>query len=192
MRFLKKIMNAIEAILSRKSAPRLEEPAPNDHELELIYKSALRAPDHAALKPWKFLNVSGEGRRKLAEAAYEAIKKTDPQKALANKDKILNAPYRAPLIIVVIASTKEHEIVPEIEQILSAGAAAQNILIASHSLGYSAIWRTGFLAFNKEVSLSFGMDKSDIIIGYLYIGSTDKKMEAPEISSINDYVYKWS
>ena len=185
-------MNAIEAILSRKSAPRLEEPAPNDHELELIYKSALRAPDHAALKPWKFLNVSGDGRRKLAEAAYEAIKKTDPEKALANKDKILNAPYRAPLIIVVIASTKEHEIVPEIEQILSAGAAAQNILIASHSLGYSAIWRTGFLAFNKEVSLSFGMDKSDIIIGYLYIGSTDKKMEAPEISSINDYVYKWS
>ena len=81
---------------------------------------------------------------------------------------------------------------PEIEQILSACAAAQNILIASHSLGYSAIWRTGFLAFNKEVSLSFGMDKSDIIIGYLYIGSTDKKMEAPEISSINDYVYKWS
>ena len=52
-------MNAIEAILSRKSAPRLEEPAPNDHELELIYKSALRAPDHGALKPWKFLNVSG-------------------------------------------------------------------------------------------------------------------------------------
>ena len=86
-------MNAIEAILSRKSAPRLEEPAPNDHELELIYKSALRAPDHAALKPWKFLNVSGEGRRKLAEAAYEAIKKTDPEKAIANKDKILNAPY---------------------------------------------------------------------------------------------------
>ena len=95
-------MNAIEAILSRKSAPRLEEPAPNDHELELIYKSALRAPDHAALKPWKFLHVSGDGRRKLGEAAYEAIKKSDSKKALANKDKILNAPYRAPLILSLI------------------------------------------------------------------------------------------
>lgn len=185
-------MNAIEAILSRKSAPRLEEPAPNEHELELIYKSALRAPDHGALKPWKFLNVSGEGRGKLAEAAYKAIKKSDPEKALANKDKILSAPFRAPLIIVVIASTKENEIVPEIEQILSAGAAAQNILIASHSLGYTAIWRTGFLAFNEEVSLSFGLNKSDIIIGYLYIGSTDKKLEAPEVSNFNDFVYKWS
>ena len=30
-------MNAIEAILSRKSAPRLEEPAPNDHELDRYY-----------------------------------------------------------------------------------------------------------------------------------------------------------
>ena len=96
------------------------------------------------------------------------------------------------MIIIVIASVKEDSIIPEVEQILSAGAAAQNILIASHSLGYSAIWRTGFLAFNKEVSLSFGLDKSDIIIGYLYIGSTDKKLEVPEISDINDFVIKWS
>ena len=128
----------------------------------------------------------------MADAALKAIEISDPESAKKNKEKILNAPYRAPLIIIVIASVKEDSIIPEIEQILSAGAAAQNILIASHSLGYSAIWRTGFLAFNKEVSLSFGLDKNDIVIGYLYIGSTDKKLEAPEISNINDFVYKWS
>jgi len=122
----------------------------------------------------------------------KAIEISDPESAKKNKEKILNAPFRAPLIIIVVASVKEDSIIPEIEQILSAGAAAQNILIASHSLGYSAIWRTGFLAFNKEVSLSFGLDKNDIVIGYLYIGSTDKKLEAPEISNINDFVYKWS
>ena len=147
-------MNAIEAILSRKSSPRLQEPAPNEQELELIYKAALRAPDHGALKPWKFINVSGDGRKKLADAALRAIEISDPENAKRNKEKILNAPFRAPLIIIVIASVKEDSIIPEIEQILSAGAAAQNILIASHSLGYSAIWRTGFLAFNKEISLS--------------------------------------
>ena len=185
-------MNAIEAILSRKSSPRLQEPSPNEQELELIYKAALRAPDHGALKPWKFINVSGDGRKKLADAALRAIEISDPENAKRNKEKILNAPFRAPLIIIVIASVKEDSIIPEIEQILSAGAAAQNILIASHSLGYSAIWRTGFLAFNKEVSRSFGLDKSDIVVGYLYIGSTDKKLDAPEISNINDFVYKWS
>ena len=185
-------MNAIEAILSRKSSPRLQDPAPSEKELELIYKAALRAPDHGALKPWKFINVSGDGRKKLADAALNAIEKSDPESAKKNKEKILNAPFRAPLIIIVIASVKEDSIIPEIEQILSAGAAAQNILIASHSLGYSAIWRTGLLAFNKEVSLSFGLDKNDIVIGYLYIGSTDKKLVAPEISNINDFVYKWS
>ena len=128
----------------------------------------------------------------MADAALRAIEISDPENAKRNKEKILNAPFRAPLIIIVIASVKEDSIIPEIEQILSAGAAAQNILIASHSLGYSAIWRTGFLAFNKEVSLSFGLDKSDIVVGYLYIGSTDKKLDAPEISNINDFVYKWS
>ncbi len=128
----------------------------------------------------------------MADAALKAIEISDPESAKKNKEKILNAPFRAPLIIIVVASVKEDSIIPEIEQILSAGAAAQNILIASHSLGYSAIWRTGFLAFNKEVSLSFGLDKNDIVIGYLYIGSTDKKLEAPEISNIDDFVYKWS
>jgi len=185
-------MDAIEAILSRKSSPRQQEPGPNEKELELIYKSALRAPDHGALKPWKFINVSGDGRKKLAEAALRAIEISDPEKAIINKEKILNAPYRAPLIIVVIASVNKDSRIPEVEQILSAGAAAQNILIACHSLGYSAIWRTGFLSFNEEVSLSFGLNKNDVIVGYLYIGSTEKKIEAPEVSNINDFVQKWS
>ena len=81
-------MNAIEAILSRKSSPRLQDPAPSEKELEIIYKAALRAPDHGALKPWKFINVSGDGRKKLADAALNAIEKSDPESAKKNKEKI--------------------------------------------------------------------------------------------------------
>ena len=185
-------MDALDNILNRVSARTLSNPIPSKDEMETVYKAALRAPDHGALKPWKFINVSGDGRKKLAEAALRAIEISDPDKAIINKDKILNAPYRAPLIIVVIASVNKDSRIPEVEQILSAGAAAQNILIACHSLGYSAIWRTGFLSFNEEVSLSFGLNKNDVIVGYLYIGSTEKKIEAPEVSNINDFVQKWS
>ena len=41
------------------------------------------------------------------------------------------APLRAPLIIIVIANIKKDKPIPEIEQILSAGAAAQNMMLAS-------------------------------------------------------------
>jgi nitroreductase len=107
------------------------------------------------------------------------------------RKKILNAPFRAPLIIIVIASIKEHHIVPDIEQILSAGAAAQNILIASHSFGYSAIWRTGLISFNKEISKSFDLDNNDVVIGYLYIGTAEKQMTLPPNLNINDFVINW-
>ena len=184
-------MDTIETLLTRKSSPRLDEPSPSAEELDLIFQSALRAPDHAALKPWKFIKVSGEGRGKLAKASLEALKKINPSKANENEEKILNAPYRAPLIIIVVASIKDHHIVPDIEQILSAGAAAQNILIAAHSMGYSGIWRTGLISFNKEISRSFDLDDNDVVIGYLYIGTSEKEMTLPPKSNINDFVINW-
>jgi nitroreductase len=184
-------MDTIETLLTRKSSPRLIEPSPSPEELDIIFQTALRAPDHAGLKPWKFIKVSGEGRSKLAKASLETLKKINPEKASENEEKILNAPFRAPLIIIVIASIKEHHIVPDIEQILSAGAAAQNILIASHSFGYSAIWRTGLISFNNEISKSFDLDNNDVVIGYLYIGTAEKQMTLPPNLNINDFVINW-
>ena len=184
-------MDTIETLLTRKSSPRLVEPSPSPKELDVIFQTALRAPDHAGLKPWKFIKVSGEGRGRLAKASLEALKKINPKKASENKEKILNAPFRAPLIIIVISSIKEHHIVPEIEQILSAGAAAQNILLASHSFGYSGIWRTGLISFNKEISRSFDLDDNDVVIGYLYIGTAEKKISLSPNLSIDDFVINW-
>ncbi|MBT5662341.1 MAG: nitroreductase [Alphaproteobacteria bacterium] len=184
-------MDTIETLLTRKSSPRLSEPSPSKDELEIIFQTALRAPDHASLKPWKFIKVSGEGRKKLADASLSALKKIDAKKASENEEKILNAPFRAPLIIIVVSSVKDHHIVPEIEQILSAGAAAQNMLIAAHSMGYSGIWRTGLISFNKEVSKSFNLNDNDIVIGYLYIGTPEKEMTLPLKSNTNDFVINW-
>ena len=53
-------MDTIETLLTRKSSPRLNEPSPSKEELELIFQTALRAPDHASLKPWKFIDDSDE------------------------------------------------------------------------------------------------------------------------------------
>ena len=41
--------------------------------------------------------------------------------------KYKNAPYRAPMVIVLITNIKEHPKVPDIEQMLSTAAAAQNM-----------------------------------------------------------------
>ena len=79
------------------------------------------------------------------------------------------------MIIILVNTYKKHPKVPKIEQKLSTAAGAQNILLSLNALGYSAIWRTGKLAFNPFVSIGLGLKKDQEILGYLYVGTSDGK-----------------
>ena len=60
-------MEALNNILNRVSARELSSPYPNTDEMELIYKAALRAPDHAWLRPSTFIEVKDEALDKLSK-----------------------------------------------------------------------------------------------------------------------------
>ena len=67
-------MDALEALHYRRSYPRLDGPVPSDQILQNIYKAAIRAADHALLKPWRFLVVQGESRNRLGDLFVEAAR----------------------------------------------------------------------------------------------------------------------
>ena len=73
------------------------------------------------------------------------------------------------MIIILINTVKEHPKVPVIEQKLSTATAAQNIMLALNSMNYSCIWRTGKLAFNRDVQNDLGLNENQEILGYLYV-----------------------
>jgi len=184
-------MNALDALYTRISAPRLCEPAPDDPTLENIYRAAFRAADHGLLKPWRFLIIRGESRSRLGQLFLEASLESDPNISLEKQENIRKKPLRAPLIIVTISSQKEHPKVPEFEQDLSAAAATQNMLIAAHAQGVGAMWRTGSMAYHSTVIQGLGLSKEEKIIGFLYLGSIDgpsKPIIEPEIS---DFFKTW-
>ena len=58
-------MKLIDSLLERNSARGLIEPFPDSNEMEKIYQAALRAPDHAKLKPARFIQITGQGLNKL-------------------------------------------------------------------------------------------------------------------------------
>jgi nitroreductase len=60
-------MDALDNILNRVSSRELSLPHPNPKEMALAYKAALRAPDHAWLRPSSFIEVKGDGLSKLAK-----------------------------------------------------------------------------------------------------------------------------
>ena len=179
-------MDALNNILNRVSARDLSLPHPNKDEMDLVYKAALRAPDHAWLRPSSFIQVSGDGLKKLSSIFLKFAESIDASDEI--KEKYKNAPFRAPMIIILVNTVKEHPKVPKIEQKLSTATAAQNIMLALNSMNYSSIWRTGKLAFNKNVQNDLGLNEKQEILGYLYIGTeTGTKKRIPKLN-IDDFV----
>ncbi len=180
-------MDALDNILKRVSARELAEPHPTESEMEKVYKAALRAPDHAWLRPSSFIEVKGDGLNKLSNIFLEYAKnQTDITDQIIQKYK--NAPFRAPMIIILVNTFKKHPKVPAIEQKLSTATAAQNIMLALNTMNYSSIWRTGKLAFNKEIQTKLNLSDDQEILGYLYIGtSIGENKKIPNLD-IDDFV----
>lgn len=186
----------VDLLCQRVSSPRLTEPAPNKQELEKIFKSALRAPDHMRLKPWRYLVIEGESRHKLgqlylsvsqslAEANGETL---DDIKA----ERLKTMALRAPMIIVAIASVTEHPKVPKEEQVLSCGVGVGYMLVALQALGYGGVWRTGDISLNGDVCKGLGLQEHECIVGFLYLGTPAGELKcAPELS-VSDYVQTWT
>src|SRR6185437_1482062 len=118
-------MELIEAIDTRSSAARLGTPGPGPEHLELILKAAARAPDHGRLKPWHLIVLEGQDKERVAAAAALAKRRRNPamtdEQVASDRDKIL----LSPTVIDVGCTVREHPKVPEIEQIVAVGAAAE-------------------------------------------------------------------
>ena len=163
----------LDLLLNRNSAPRLAAPAPSADERELMFRAALRAPDHAWLTPWRFITIEGARREVFGKVLADALQHRDPSADAAALDKARAAPLRAPLMIAVLAHIKPHPKVPPVEQRLSAACAAYALLLAAEALGYAGIWRTGDAAFDATVRSALGALENEEIVGFLYIGTRD-------------------
>ena len=121
-------MDALELLVNRRSASRLAEPAPAGEQLENILRAGMRAPDHGTLQPWHFFVIEGEGRDRFSLLLEQgAVAVGQDEKGI---DKARNAPFRAPMIIAVVAKCQAGHKVPVWEQEMSAGCAVMAMQMA--------------------------------------------------------------
>jgi nitroreductase len=164
-------MNVFEAIDTRISVPALTDPGPTDAQWEILLRAGARAPDHGRLRPWRFLIVRGAARELFGDVMAEALRVSKPDTPLETLDRERRKPLRAPAMLVVAVVPVRHSGVPEIEQVLAGGAAAQNILLAAHALGLGAIWRTGAPAYSGDVARALGLSAQSRIVAFIYLGA---------------------
>jgi len=185
-------MDALHALTTRASPAALVAPAPDAATLERLFQAAIRAPDHGRLRPWRFMIIEGAARETFGDVLVAALRRRDPDVPEAVLAKERAKPLRAPLIVVVGARVREHRGVPEVEQIVAAGAAAQNLLLAAHALGFGGFWRTGAPAYDDAVKRALGLSPRDAIVGFLYLGTPSGAAAPPNANDITPYVSHWT
>lgn len=164
-------MNALEMLHTRESAAKLQAPAPDDSALKAILQAAVRAPDHGRLRPWRFIAIRGEALERFGDVLAQTLQARMPQATPDMLERERAKALRAPLIVAVAARVQRGGKIPEIEQVLSSGAAAQNIMLAAHALGYAAMWKTGDPAYDPRVKKALGLEEGDAIVAFIYLGT---------------------
>lgn len=169
----------IDWIKSRRTIGNLQEPAPTHEQIRAAISCAATAPDHKKLHPWRFIVTEGEARKQLGQALLEAAVAQAASEGETLSDKTLhktaNLPMRAPVIITVVTKMQAHKKVPPFEQMLSAGSAVQNLLLALMAQGFSTVWRTGLLCNEPAVKAYFDVAAEDYVTAFIYTGTSSKQ-----------------
>src|SRR4051794_6998621 len=185
-------MTTIDTLLTRTSISELADPAPDGAELDQILQAGLRAPDHGKLRPWRFVLIRGAARQAWAETIVAALLAREPDAPEAVIAKQRNRVLNAPLIIALGAKLRLGHKIPELEQMLSVGAAAMNMLNAAHALGYGAVWLTGANAFDPRVVEALGLEASDKLAGFLFVGTPKAVPLATRRPELAQHVIEWT
>ena len=183
----------IDHLLTRRSvsANSLGEPGPSDSEIVQILTAAVRVPDHKKLAPWRFLLFQGEARRAFGEVLAEICKAEEKDPGQFRLETEAKRFLRAPLVIAVISRVVKNPAAPEWEQVLSAGAACQNLLIAATALGYGAQWITEWYGYSQGVRAALNFAGNERVAGFVYIGTAKERPDERERPSLADIVQPW-
>jgi len=184
-------MDVLEAIKTRRSNGLVSnDPVPKE-VIEKILEAGTWAPSHFRTEPWKFYVLEGDSRMGLGEVLAEIAEKDmdDPTSETNKKkrEKILEKPFRAPVIITVAVEPNVNaEKVILQEEYGAVYAAIQNMLLAAHALGLGGYWRTGKPTYDPLMKKLFGLSDKGEVLGFLYFGYPKKEMPAGKRKAINE------
>jgi len=181
--------DALKLLTTRRSfkAVELTGPAPSAAELDTLLTVASRVPDHGKLTPWRFIVFEGDARAAAGEAIAAAFRAKYPDAKPEHVEAERQRLMRAPLVVAVVSRAAPHVKIPEWEQVLSAGAATMNLVLAAHAMGYGANWITEWYAYDRSVLDALGLAPHERVAGFIHIGRPPRAPEdrpRPPLSEI--------
>ena len=162
----------IAALSARRSVPpvAMQGPGPDEAQIETLLRLGARVPDHGKLAPWRFILFEGEARRRAGDIIARVFAADPPDADAARRDQERSRLSLAPLVIGVVSRAAPHVKIPEWEQVLSAGAACMNMLVAANAMGFAASWLTQWYSYDRRVLDALGLAAHEKMAGFIHIG----------------------
>jgi len=154
-------MEVLEALRTRRSIRKYTKEEIPKGDIRKIIEAAMSGPSAANSLPWHFIIVK-------SRSILNEIPKASPYAQMA-KDAA---------IAIVVCGDPERDRVPQFWQ-QDCSIAAQNILLAAHSIGYGAVWTAAYPLEDRVKNLQklLGIPSSIIPLAVIPIGRPAEKKE---------------
>ncbi len=200
-------MNLYELMKNRRSTRKFLADGVSDEEINTLISSAVTAPSGCNSQCWKFVAVkSREKIDALAEAVETGVRRfysdAEDEKFLSSRIKQSTFFRNAPLVILVyLTEMKYHD--PRVTEyysskgmdsekmlsalgnpdILSVGAAVENLLLAAEEMGLGACWMNDPVVAAKEINELFDVPDGHRLLSVIPVGKSaytprDKAMKS--------------
>lgn len=167
----------------------LAEPGPNPVQLRELLAAAAAAPDHKQLRPWRFLVLGDEARRKLSEVFVAALLARDPGALPAHVDDARKKAFRGPVLILAVADLRhEHPDVHALERVVSLGAAIQNLLLAAQARGFGSGLSSGRALHTPQLREAFGIAEGEHAVCFISLGTPLRSKPGRQRPAVDEFV----
>jgi nitroreductase len=158
----------------RSTFPKQYEPGKHvdDAIISQMLENANWAPTHTLTEPWRFTVFTGNGLKTFANLQASVYKNSAGENFKEdNYQKLLTAPLLASHIISIGMKRHADKNIPEFEEIAAVACAVQNMHLTATAYNVGCYWTTGGVTSNEAAKPFFGLDASDKLLGFFYVGS---------------------
>ena len=183
----------LDLLRARRSVPPMlmSGPGPTRAELDAILAIAARVPDHGKLAPWRFIVIEGEARARIGEVIAAAYAADHPEADAKRLEMERARLAHAPTVVALVSRAGPHIKIPDWEQVLSAGAAAMNLVVAANASGFVTAWLTEWFGYDRRVLDALGLAPTEKLAGFVHIGRASEvpsDRPRPDLAEIVTYL----
>lgn len=166
--------DVIRAILSRHSVSpkRVVAPGPDAADVLALMSAAAAAPDHGKLRPWRFIDFLQSSRMALADVFEAALLERLPDADAQALSRAREKASRAPTVLGLVLRLDQEIGIPHVDdQLVSGGAALQNVLLAAHAMGFGARALSGQAVRTTAFRTALNLADDETFLCFIAIGT---------------------